>query len=195
VWIAKRTNPSSEQGKITNPKIKASLVGLLASTVFAMGCGGDEQAQNETAEEQNTTEQIAGTEAQTRETEAKGDEKVKEGNAGSASSGQEVTLRLEGDPGTEFFGVCRVGGEENNLGGQVPQSFVFDLGGQGIECQIQNQSAGAGRLTVTLLSGNNRSVQQSSTSGSTMNLTYSGDSVSSSTSSNSVNQVIQSSSS
>jgi hypothetical protein len=41
VWIAKRTNPSSEEGKITNPKIKASLVVLLASTVFATGCGGD----------------------------------------------------------------------------------------------------------------------------------------------------------
>ena len=87
MWIAKRTNPSSEEGKITNPKIKASLVVLLASTVFATGCGGDEQAQNESAEEQNTTEQTAGTEAQTKETEAKGDEKVKEGNAGSASSG------------------------------------------------------------------------------------------------------------
>ncbi len=77
MWIAKRTNPSSEEGKITNPKIKASLVGLLASTVFARGCGGDEQAQNESAEEQNTTEQIAGTEAQTRETEAKVDERTK----------------------------------------------------------------------------------------------------------------------
>jgi hypothetical protein len=87
VWIAKRTNPSSEEGKITNPKIKASIVVLLASTVFATGCGGDEQAQNESAEEQYITEQNAGTEAQTRETEAKGDEKVKEGNAGSASSG------------------------------------------------------------------------------------------------------------
>ena len=195
MWIAKRTNPSSEEGKITNPNIKASLVVLLASTFLATGCGGDEQAQNEAAEEQNTTEQTAGTEAQTSETDAKGDEKVKEGNAGSASSGQEVTLRLEGDPGTEFSGMCRVGGEENNLGGQVPQSFGYDLGGQGIECQIQNQSAGAGRLTVTLLSGNNRSVQQSNTSGGTINLTYSGDGVSSSTSSNSVNQVIQSSSS
>jgi hypothetical protein len=50
-------------------------------------------------------------------------------------------------------------------------------------------------MTVTLLSGNNRSVQQSSTSGGKINLTYSGDGVSSSTSSNSVNQVIQSSSS
>ncbi len=120
---------------------------------------------------------------------------MKESNAGSARSGQEVTLRLEGDPGTEFSSVCRVGGEENSLGGQVPQSFGYDLGGQRIECQIQNQSAGAGRLTVTLLSGNNRSVQQSSTSGGTINLPYSGDGASSSTSFNSVNQVIQSSSS
>ena len=87
MWIAKRTNPFSEEGKITNPKIKASIVVLLASTVFATGRGGDEQAQNESAEKQNTTEQTAGTEAQTRETEAKGGEKVKEGNAGSASSG------------------------------------------------------------------------------------------------------------
>jgi hypothetical protein len=195
VRIAKRTNPSSEEGKITNPNIKASLVVLLASTFLATGCGGDEQAQNEGAEEQNTTEQTAGTEAQTRETEAKGDEKVKEGNAGIASSGQEVTLRLEGDPGTEFSGTCRVGGEENDLSGQVPQSFAYNLEDHGIECQIQNQSAGGGRLTVTLLSGNNRSVQQSSTSGGTINLTYSGDGASSSTSSNSVNQVIQSSSS
>ncbi|MDQ3922422.1 MAG: hypothetical protein M3309_00540 [Actinomycetota bacterium] len=49
----------------------------MASTVFATGRGGDEQAQNKSAEEQNTSEQTAGIEAQTRETEAKGDERIK----------------------------------------------------------------------------------------------------------------------
>lgn len=75
----------------------------------------------------------------------------------------EIVLRLEGDEGTRFSGICSVeGGEENVLSGEVPKRFTFaDLGGSELTCRIQKQDERSGALRVILLSGDTtRSVQQ-----------------------------------
>ena len=95
---------------------------LLALAVFVAGCGGNEEKQSEVGQ---TTEQTTGTKERTKE-----DTKVGKKDAKEESSGGEVSLQIDGDPGTEFSGVCRIGDEENELAGQVPESFSYDLEGQ-----------------------------------------------------------------
>ncbi len=111
-----------------------------------------------------------------------------------ASAAREVTLRIEGSPGMRFSGTCTVGNEEHAIGGQVPREFGYNLGGQELDCEVRRQSAGAGTLEVLLLAGSNvGSIQQTNAPGGTVNLTYSSNGVSSSTSTNSTSRVIQSS--
>jgi hypothetical protein len=164
------------------------LVALLATAVLAAGCGGGEEAQDEGAEEQDTsgqkTEQTANIEDTT-----VGDERTSGGG-----SGREVTLRIEGDPGTRFSGTCNVGDEENELSGQVPESFGYDLEGQQLECEIRQEDAGS--LEILLTGPGDRVEQQINAPGGTISLAFSENGVSSSTSSSSssVNQVVSSSS-
>lgn len=173
-------------------RIKALLATLLAMIVFATGCGGDEAAKDDPAEEQDTqgqtTEQTESTEDRTENTKA-GEEKT-------GGSGREVTLSLGGDPGTGFSGTCSVGDEENEIGGQVPESFGYDLEGQQLQCEIRQEDAGS--LEILLTGPGDRIEQQINSPGGTINLTYSEDGVSSSTSSSgsssSVNQVVSNSS-
>jgi hypothetical protein len=162
------------------------LVALLATVVLAAGCGGGEEAQDDGAEEQDTsgqtTEQTANIE----------DTTVGEERTSGGSSGREVTLRIEGDPGTGFSGTCNVGNEENELSGQVPESFGYDLEGQQLECEIRQEDAGS--LEILLTGPGDRIEQRINNSGGTINLTYSENGVSSSGSSSSVNQVVSNSS-
>ncbi len=182
---AKGIRRSSEEAKTARPEIKVLLIMLLASAIFVTGCGGDEKAQDDSAEEQ--------TESTEARTEARGE------RTGGERSG-EVALEIEGDPGTAFSGVCSVGDEEEEIEGEVPESFAYDLKGQQLECEIQKQGTDAGNLRVVLTAPGNNIVQQTSTPGGTINLTFSGNGVSSSsstsssTSSSSVNQVNSSSS-
>jgi hypothetical protein len=105
---------------------------------------------------------------------------------------REITLRIEGSPGTRFSGTCAVGNEEHAIGGQVPREFGYNLDGQELNCEVRKQSAGAGTLEVLLLAGSNvRSVQQTNAPGGTVNLTYASNGVSSST--NTTSRVSQSS--
>ena len=185
---------SSEVASTVGPKIGALLVALLATAILAAGCGGGEEAQDNGPEEQNTsgqtTEQIANTE------DTKEDTKVGEERTGGGGSGREVTLSIEGEPGTGFSGACNVGDEENELSGQVPESFGYDLEGQQLECEIQQE--GAGSLEILLTGPGDRIEQRISNPGGTISLAYSENGVSSSTSSsgssNSVNQVVSNSS-
>jgi len=184
VQAARAIRRSSEEGKIiTSSKTKVLLVALLALAAFVTSCGGDE--------EQGTQEQTANTEAQKEDT--------KMGGERTEASGQEVTLRIEGDPGVEFSGTCSVGDEENELSGQVPESFGYDLKGQQLKCEIRKEGTGAGSLKVLLTGPGDRIEQQTSSPGGTINLVYSENAVSSSTSSSSssssVSQVVSSSSS
>ena len=191
-------------------------IAVLALTAFAAGCGGGERdtqgqspAGDQTASEPSAAEGTSGettaregemTEETTvgasamEETEATGD-RARGGARGGARDGvraREVLLRIEGDSGTTFSGTCTIGDEEEQVDGEVPQRFTYELGGGKLECEITNE--GPGGIEIVLRSGNDRSVQRVNTSGAVINLTYSKSGVSTSTtsstttSSGSVNQ-------
>ena len=181
---------SSEVVSTVGSKIGALLVALLATAVLAAGCGGGEEAQDDGAEEQatsgQTTEQTANTE----------DTTVGEERTSGEGSDREVTLSIEGNPGTGFSGTCNVGDEENELSGQVPESFGYDLEGQQLECEIRQEDAGS--LEILLTGPGDRIEQRINNPGGTISLAYSENAASSSTSSSgsssSVNQVVSNSS-
>lgn len=100
--------------------------------------------------------------------------KTKDVEGGNRSQG--ITLEIGGDPGTKFSGRCSVGGEEKVIGGRVPARYVYEPGGDKLECEIRK--GGAGTPEVVLTAGNNvRSVQRTSAQGSTINFTYSSSSI------------------
>jgi hypothetical protein len=176
---------SSEVASAVGPKIGALLVALLAMMILAAGCGGGEEAQDNGGQ---STEQTVDSEN------TKEDTKVGEERTGGGGSGREITLSIEGDPETRFSGTCSVGDEENELSGQVPESFGYDLEGQQLECEIRQE--GAGSLKILLTGPGDRIEQQINNPGGTISLVYSKNGVSSSTSgsSSSVNQVVSNSS-
>jgi len=94
----------------------------------------------------------------------------------SSRGPNDVLIRVEGAPGTRFSGLCSVGQEESVLAGRVPKRYAYDgLGGRSLSCRIQKQSAGRGNLRVILLAGGStRSVQQTTTRGGTISVTYAG---------------------
>ncbi len=94
---------------------------------------------------------------------------------------KEATLRIDGEPGTEFSGSCAVGGEKDDLSGRVPQQISYRFWGEEIECEVHQQSEGA--LEVVLESGDDRSEQRISSRGGTIEFAYSEDSISSTTTS------------
>jgi hypothetical protein len=98
-----------------------------------------------------------------------------EGADDTASSG-EVTLKIEGSPGTEFFGTCIVGGkEEKKLSGSVPKRFIFEPDGQRLQCEIREQSSNSGEMKVEFSAGGHtNSVQQTSIQGGSVTLRYDG---------------------
>jgi hypothetical protein len=96
------------------------------------------------------------------------------------SEEDQAQLELKGDSGTEFSGSCAVGDEEpEEISGQVPQSFTYDLNGQPLKCEITSE----GNIEANLTAGNTRSVQRFS--GGTLSLTYENGNISSSVSSSS----------
>ncbi|HVF00321.1 MAG TPA: head GIN domain-containing protein [Rubrobacteraceae bacterium] len=102
--------------------------------------------------------------------------------AGSGVSGDsredQVRLEVMGDPGTEFSGSCAVEDEEHEeISGQAPQSFTYDLNAERLECEIASE----GDIEANLTAGNTNSVQQ--INGGALNLTYQNGSISSSSSS------------
>jgi hypothetical protein len=98
-----------------------------------------------------------------------------EGADASAPSG-EVTLEIEGSPGTEFSGTCIIGGkEEKKLSGRVPKRFIYELDGQPLECEIRKQSSNSGEMKVEFSAEcHTNSVQQTSTQGGSVTLWYDG---------------------
>jgi Putative auto-transporter adhesin, head GIN domain len=130
----------------------ATLLVMVLVTLIAAGCTGNEQANKTNAEDYDT-------------------------NAGSNDEkdrGQEATLELQGEPGTGFSGSCTPGNEEpEEISGQVPESFTYELGGGPLECEISPE----GSTQVDLTVGNVRSVER--ISGGTLKLTYKNGSISS----------------
>ena len=87
----------------------------------------------------------------------------------------EVLIRLEGDPETMFSGLCSVGEQREVLSGRVPKRFTFDLKGRQLSCRIEKQDGGNGDLKIVLIAGETtRSVQQTNTPGSIINVSYAG---------------------
>jgi hypothetical protein len=99
----------------------------------------------------------------------------REGADATAPSG-EVTMKIEGSPGTEFSGTCIIGGkEEKKLSGRVPKRFIYDLDGQRLECEIGKQSSNSGQMKVEFSAkAHTNSVQQTSTQGRSLTLRYDG---------------------
>ena len=97
-----------------------------------------------------------------------------EGANTTASSG-EVTLNIEGSPGTEFSGTCIIGGKEEKVSGRVPKRFIYEPDGQRLECEISKQSSNSGEMKVEFSAGDDaNSVQQTSTQGGSITLRYDG---------------------
>jgi hypothetical protein len=98
-----------------------------------------------------------------------------EGVDASAPS-EEVTLNIEGSPGTKFSGTCIIGGKvEKKISGRVPKRFVYELDGQRLECEIRKQSSNSGQMKVEFSAGGQtNSVQQTSTQGGFLTLRYDG---------------------
>jgi hypothetical protein len=88
----------------------------------------------------------------------------------------EVLIRLEGAPETTFSGLCSVGEQREVLSGRVPKRFAFDLKGRRLYCRIEKQDGGNGDLKVVLIAGETtKSVQQTNTPGSIINVSYAGE--------------------
>ena len=107
--------------------------------------------------------------------ETTGDAPLPEATLGEAPDPPAVLLRLEGDPGTTFSGICDVGGRESVLSGRIPKNYAFDPRGQRLSCRIEKRDSGGGNLKVILIAGDTtRSVQQTNTRGSVVNVSYYG---------------------
>jgi hypothetical protein len=131
----------------------ATLLALVLVALIASSC-----AENEQVSEDNNTK----------------DQGTTKGSNGDKERGPEATLELQGEPATEFSGSCTVGDEEpEEISGQVPESFTYELGGRLLECEISTE----GDIQVDLTVGSVHSVQQ--ISGGTLKLTYENGSISS----------------
>ena len=140
---------------------------FLVAVLLAAGCSGDEDGSTGTGSTDFPARTLAAPETTTATAATT--------SPGTTISASEVVLRLEGDAGTNFSGVCISGAEDSVLVGQVPKSYSFDLQGQTLSCQIKKQSPGNGSLRTILLAGDNtRSIQQTESQSSTINISYSG---------------------
>jgi hypothetical protein len=135
---------------------RTSIAALLSVAIiaFAAACAGnnktDNAAKDQTTEKRTTVVTPGGSTG-----------------VGETRS-EQATLEMKGDSGIEFSGACTVGDRENNISGQVPQSFVYELGGRPMECRIRNDSPG-GNLQLVFTAGGTRAMQEVS---GTLNLTY-----------------------
>lgn len=134
------------------------------------GSGGEQ-----TQAEQQTNQHASGERGE------KGTEAVaKNETANGGSEGGEVTLKLSGEPGVAFSGRCVVDGEERQISGETPETFTYEPD-ERLECEITSQG---GPLRVNFSDGQGTNTTQSVGPGpSTLELTYTGDGLSSSTNS------------
>ncbi|MDQ3506844.1 MAG: hypothetical protein M3494_02330 [Actinomycetota bacterium] len=151
----------------------------IAMLSLASACSPPEETNErpvETPPEEETAAPAEETLALSTMPETTAGEATGEGTLGSASMDTSgVVLRLEGDEGTRFSGLCAVGGEESVLSGEVPKRFTFaDPGVFELSCRIQKQDERSGNLRVILLSGDTtRSVQQTNAPEGTIEVSFS----------------------
>lgn len=108
---------------------------------------------------------------------------TQDGDEGGSGPSESVTLELEGEEGASFSGVCLVGEERREFGGEVPQSFEFDVDGRKLSCEIRKEDGRDAALEVALSGEGSRSVQRIEGGEGILRLTYDGGAVSSSMSS------------
>jgi hypothetical protein len=100
---------------------------------------------------------------------------AKGGGVDATAASGEVTLKIEGSPGTEFSGTCIIGGEEKKVSGRVPRRFIYETDGQRLECEIRKQRSTSGQMQVEFSAKDHtNSVQQTSTQGGSITLRYDG---------------------
>lgn len=144
---------------------------LFAVLLLLAGCSGETErnAGDPAPEREPRGETVSPTTGP--ETTAQGPPKI---TLGEEPGGQpEVVLRLEGGPKTTFSGLCSVGDERSVLSGRVPKRFTFNPRGRELSCRIEKRDEGQGALNIILVAGNTtRSVQQTNSPGSVVNVTY-----------------------
>jgi len=98
-----------------------------------------------------------------------------EATLGPEANSPAVLLRLEGDPGTTFSGICVVGSKQSVLSGRIPKSYAFDPRGRKLSCRIEKRDPGRGDLKVILVAGDTtHSVQQTDNRGNVIKVSYPG---------------------
>ena len=111
----------------------AAFAAILIAAVLAAGCvGGERAAQSQPAEDEAGNEAAAEREANgtTREGEAV---EADTSDGGDEARAGEVGLRIGGDSGTTFSGKCAAGDDEEEVSGEVPQSFTYQHDGGKLE--------------------------------------------------------------
>jgi hypothetical protein len=187
----------------TNAGIPILLAVILVSAfILALGdrpARAEEQAEEaEERAEERAEEAEERAEERAEEARERAEEKTQKARiqAGSGERGPEnVTLKGKGEKGAEYSGTCTAGDKEEDIGGQVPQSFEYELEGEQLECEITKRS---GTMKIVLTGDGTRALQRVSSQGGTFNLVYDGNggvSFSTSSSGSSSRQVVSSSSS
>jgi hypothetical protein len=151
---------------------------LLAVLLFAGACSDETRKPDERSsparERTEVTEEP--TSASTTELETTKDSPPEITLGDDPDGKPDVVIRLEGDPGTTFSGLCSVGEERSVLSGQVPKRFAFELKGRQISCRIEKRDGGTGDLEVILAAGDStRSVQQTNAPGGVIEVSYEGE--------------------
>ncbi len=151
---------------------------LLAVLLFAGACSDETRKPDERSsparERTEVTEEP--TSASTTELETTKDSPPKITLGDDPDGKPDVVIRLEGDPGTTFSGLCSVGEKRSVLSGQVPKRFAFDLKGQQLSCRIEKRDGGTGDLKVVLVAGDStRSVQQTNAPSGVIKVSYKGE--------------------
>lgn len=151
---------------------------LLALPLFAGACSDETRKPDERSsparEKTEVTEEP--TSASTTELETTKDSPPEITLGDDPDGKPDIVIRLEGEPGTTFSGLCSVGEERSVLSGRVPKRFAYHLKGRQISCRIEKRDGGTGDLEVILVAGDStRSVQQTNAPGGVIEVSYEGE--------------------
>jgi hypothetical protein len=150
---------------------------LLAVLLFAGACSDetrkpDERSSPATEKTEVTEEPTSASTTRLETTE----DSPPEITLGDPDGKPDAVIRLEGDTGTMFSGLCSVGEKRSVLSGQVPKRFEFDLKGRQLSCRIEKRDGDTGDLEVILVAGDStRSVQQTNAPGGVIEVSYEGE--------------------
>jgi hypothetical protein len=150
---------------------------LLAVLLFAGACSDetrkpDERSSPATEKTEVTEEPTSASTTRLKTTE----DSPPEITLGDPDGKPDAVIRLEGDTGTMFSGLCSVGEKRSVLSGQVPKRFEFELKGRQLSCRIEKRDGDTGDLEVILVAGDStRSVQQTNAPGGVIEVSYEGE--------------------